>query len=247
MTAPWHSSDMTFEKGTPPWDWLGPAYAAFVSRLAETKPAYPCYFGVRGQLEGNNWFAAMDDRMPDEFGIERLVASLLAFQWRAWQGPKRQSLIVFVGPPRPATLCEERDRYWSLLSQLRTHDPQDWPEQIPRDPDDSAWQWCFAGEPWFTFLCSPAYRRRRSRNVGPCLTVVFQTRRVFDGLSGSTLAGRSAKARVRANLLAYDAVPPHRYLGDAGSSSAYKWRQYALPDEEGEGAASCPFPREGSR
>lgn len=227
---------------TPPWDWLAPAYAAFTATVLSAEPDYPCYFGVRGQLDGNNSFAALDERAGA--AVADLARSLVAFRQRAWSGPKRQSLIVFVGPPRsPVDLDADIARFWGLLAALHRHDPAPWPVDVPADPRDPAWQWCFAGEPWFTFMCSPAYRARRSRNVGPCLAVVFQTRRVFDGLSGSSVAGQAAKARVRARLLAYDAVPPHPHLGDGASSTTHKWRQYALPDDQAELALNaCPWP-----
>jgi FPC/CPF motif-containing protein YcgG len=150
---------------------------------------------------------------------------------------------VFVGPPRPAYhLDADIARFWSLLALLTAHDPTPWPVDRPSDPRDPAWQWCFAGEPWFTFMCSPAYRARLSRNLGPCLTLIFQTRRVFDGLSGESVAGQAAKARIRSSLLAYDRVPAHPHLGGAGASSSFKWRQYALPDDQTElPPENCPW------
>ncbi|MGH8933774.1 MAG: YqcI/YcgG family protein [Egibacteraceae bacterium] len=232
MGARWDFDDLH----DPPRDWVGPAYEAFADRLLDS--AYPCDFGVRGQRNGHNSFAAVDDReRPDS-----LVAALLAFRERAWRGPRRQSLVVFVGPPRPTTLDQDHERFWALLERLSAHDPAGWPQDVPRDPRHPGWQWCFGGEPWFTFACSPAYSARRSRNVGPCLVVVFQTRRVFEGLSGSTPAGRAAKQRVRASLMAYDAIGPHPHLGDPQHSSTHKWRQYALPDDQRVLATdACPF------
>ena len=228
--------------GTPPWDWLTPAYVVFTRSVLSLAPDYPCYLGARGQLDGNNSFAALDERADG--AVAQLARSLVTFRRRAWTGPKRQSLIVFVSPPQPpADLDAEFARFWDLLAALHRYDPAPWPVDMPTDPRDPAWQWCFAGEPWFTFMCSPAYRARRSRNVGPCLTLVFQTRRVFDGLSGTSVAGQAAKARIRKRLHAYDAVPPHPHLGDGTSSTRHKWRQYALPDDQAELALdACPWP-----
>jgi FPC/CPF motif-containing protein YcgG len=223
-------------------DWVAPAYTAFTRTVLTVEPDYPCYFGARGQLDGNNSFAALDERAGA--AVADLARSLVAFRRRARSGPKRQSLIVFVGPPRrPVDLNTDVARFWDLLTALHEHNPMPWPVDVPADPRDPRWQWCFAGEPWFTFLCSPAYQARRSRNVGPCLTMVFQTRRVFDGLSGTSVAGRAAKAMVRQRLLSYDAVPPHPHLGDGASSTRHKWRQYALPDDQAELALeACPWP-----
>jgi hypothetical protein len=212
--------------------------------LLDPELDYPCHFGIQGQHSGNNWFWAVDDRRPDRYGVAALAAALAAFRARAWTGAVRQSLIVFVGPPdiRPA-LARHHARFWRLLSGLTARDPAPWPPDRPTDPGDPRWQWSFAGEPWFVFAGSPAYVARRSRSLGPCLTLVFQTRRVFQGLAGDTPAGQAAKAKVRRALIRYDRVPPHPHLGDAGHSSTHKWRQYALPDDQAlYPVDGCPFP-----
>jgi FPC/CPF motif-containing protein YcgG len=129
-------------------------------------------------------------------------------------------------------LARDRERFWELLSGLSRLDGHGRPEEVPGDPRDPRWQWCFGGEPWFVFALSPGYAHRRSRRAGPCLTLVFQTRRVFTGLGGATPAGQAAKRRIRAALRAYDGSPPHPHLGDPGGSSTYKWRQYVLPDDQ---------------
>jgi FPC/CPF motif-containing protein YcgG len=223
-------------------EWLAEAYSTISEKLLDPALEYPCHFGVQGQQLGHNWFTAVDAGRPG-YGVDTLAATLLAFRARAREGPRRQSLIAFVGPPEPAaTLAAEHARFWALLGTLTARDPAPWPDAYPRDTTDPGWRWCFAGDPWFVFAASPAYRARRSRNLGPCLTVVFQTDRVFQGLAGTTTAGRAAKRVIRARLASYDLVPPHPHLGDQQLSSVHKWRQYALPDDQEilrpEG---CPF------
>jgi FPC/CPF motif-containing protein YcgG len=217
----------------PPWDWLPAAVSAFQDRLLDAE-AYPCDFGVRAQRAGHNSLTALDSRLPGRWGVAALAGTLRVFAGRAAHGPPRQSLVVFCGPPEPApaTLAEHRDRFWALLGALAAHDERPWPPDRPRDPADPHWQWCFHGEPWFAFALSPAYRARRSRRVGTCLTVVFQTSRVFQGLGGSTPAGCRAKRRIRERLVRYDGTPPHPHLGEADHSSTHKWRQYVLPDDD---------------
>lgn len=222
--------------------WLVTAYQAFAARMAQEQPAYPCHFGVQGQLAGDNWFTALDEATPG-WGIADLAGALHEFRRQAWLGPKRQSLLVFVGPPDPLPdLDRDTQRFWSILGELSTRDDVPWPAEYPVDTADPRWQWCFAGEPWFVFGCSPAYRARRSRHLDPCLTLVFQVRRVFEGLSGSSPAGKAAKRKVRQQLRGYDAVGVHPHLGDPMHSSVFKWRQYMLPDDDRIlGEADCPF------
>ncbi|WP_405616616.1 YqcI/YcgG family protein [Streptomyces sp. NBC_01508] len=228
-----------------PLDWLPDVYTTFAQTLLSPS-AYPCHFGVQGQQRGHNWFAAVDSRLPESHGVPALAHTLLAFREQAWSGPKRQSLVVFVGPPDPdAELAYHHAQFWQLLRDLSALDPAPWPDSVPHRADDPDWQWCFAGEPWFVFASSPGYRARRSRDLGPCLTLVFQTGRVFQGIGGSTVAGQAAKRRVRGRLEEYDGIGPHPALGDPDFSSQYKWRQYALPDDQTVPAGPvCPFRKE---
>lgn len=227
----------------PPWDWLQPAYRTFSAKLRDPDQKFPCIFGATAEGHGHNSFTALDARLPDSFGVAALAANLASFAGRAWTGPRRQSLAVFLGPPESTPdLSRDRDRFWRLLADLHALDRAPWPRECPRDPQDPKWEWCFAGEPWFTFMCSPAYQVRRSRNVGPCLTVMFQTRRIFEGLAGNTEPGKIAKRNVRDRLAEYEELPPHPHLGSAEGQCDHKWRQYFLPDDLTVFPAdSCPF------
>lgn len=228
--------------------WLADAYAAYRDRLTDNAPGYPCHFGVHGHREANNWFTAVHQpagqHTDDTAAVQNLAEALRAFRERAWKGPRRQTLLVFAGPPDPdPDLARDEQRFWDLLAGLTMADRRPWPQDRPRDAADPRWEWCFDGEPWFVFGCSPAYLHRRSRNLGPCLILVFQVRRVFEGLSGATLAGQTAKRHVREGLLRYDTVPPHPHLGDDQHSSVFKWRQYLLPDDQSvRDPGECPFP-----
>lgn len=228
--------------GDEPFGWVPEAHSVFTERILAEEPSYPCYFGTQGQQRGNNSFSAVDTRYPDTHGPAALARSLRAYRQRAWQGPKRQTLIVFVGPAvHGAELADDHRRFWTLLDELRAYDTEPWPADVPTDPADPRWQWCFDGEPWFIFAASPAYRDRRSRDLGPCLTLVFQVRRVFEGIGGSTVAGKAAKRRVREGLARYDRIGPHPTLGDGDTSTDFKWRQYALPDDASVAAPdACP-------
>lgn len=226
-----------------PSSWLAGAFEEYARRVADPAQDYPCHFGVRGHRDGLNWFTMLDADPAADHGVPDLAATMAKFASYARTGPPRQTLIVFAGPPDPAPDYDrDADRFWAVLSGLTAVDPRPWPAEWTTDVRDAGWQWCFGGEPWFVFGCSPAYRRRRSRNLGPCLTFVFQLRRVFENLSGSSPAGQAAKHQIRRGLARYDGVPVHPHLGDARHSSVYKWRQYLLPDDQRILAPEgCPF------
>jgi uncharacterized protein len=220
--------------------WVGQAYADFRRVLLAERPPFPCHFGVDGELRDANRYAYVDGETR-----EALPATLERFLEVASQpGRDRMSLVVFVGPPEPGVALEEyRRRFWDLLVFLHERDPEPWPEEVPRDPDDARWEFSFAGRPLFVFGSCPAYRRRRSRNLGHCLVLILQSKVVFAGIGGETRAGRAAKRKIRQRLLAYDAVPPYADLGSADHSSSSKWRQYFPSDDDEEPVGACPFPR----
>jgi FPC/CPF motif-containing protein YcgG len=201
---------------------------------------------VEGEREGWNRYVTVDLRSLGA-SLDRLAARLPSFFEESWAEPRaRLSLVVLAGPPaRPVPPLEAyRRRFWEILAELRGRDAEAWPAGVPEDPADERWEFCFGGQPLFVFGLCPAYRRRRSRNVGPCLTLVFQTRAVFRGIGGETAAGRAAKATIRRRALAYDLVGTHEAMGPAEHSSTRKWRQYFLPDDDSDPGPRCPISRE---
>jgi uncharacterized protein len=226
-------------RGLPGWVLQG--HAALTAAFARPDPPYPCYFGVEGESAGSNFYTYVEAGSEDA-SVERLAATLEAFLASSRRSTERRSLLAFFGPPEPGlALADYRARFWDVLSELTALDRHPWPRNVPRDPEDPDWNVCFAGERLFVFGCCPAYRRRRSRNLGPCLVVVLQSRRIFHGIEGTTRAGRAAKERIRLRLLGYDDVPPYSELGPADRPSFSKWRQYFPNDDDEPVAGPCPF------
>jgi uncharacterized protein len=151
------------------------------------------------------------------------------------------SLVVFFRSAEPvAGLPEYRERFWSVLRYLHEHDPQRWPADIPRDPEDPWWEFSFAGTPIFVVCNTPAHVRRNSRH-SPGFLMTFQPRWVFDGLAEGTAKGDAARRVIRERLRRFDDVEPSSLLGACGDPSNREWRQYFLSDGESEDGSSCPF------
>src|ERR1044072_3302545 len=142
--------------------WVPSAYRHYRETILH--PDFPCYFGTKAEER---------DRIRVSYASERegdhLPGVLRAFVEHSRAHPKHRSvLIVFFAPDgRRRTLADDAERFWELLGWLHERDRDPWPEDVPGDPADPHWEYCFAGDPMFVFPCSPAYRLRRSRRMGP--------------------------------------------------------------------------------
>ncbi len=109
----------------------------------------------------------------------------------------RTSLVTFFKPPeREFSEGDYHEILWHLLQFLHVHDPEPWPEDIPTDPDDPHWEFCFGGEPMFPTCRAPFYDERKSRYCPVGLEITFQPRTLFEaGTSRPTPRPDSTHAR----------------------------------------------------
>jgi hypothetical protein len=113
-----------------------------------------------------------------------------------------------------------------------------WPETIPQNMEDPAWEFCFAGEPIFVICNTPAHTARQSRRSSSFM-LTFQPRWVFERILGSEKAAQIATAKVRKRLQLYDALPPSPNLGLYGHTENREYKQYFLDDDNG--PVTCPY------
>ncbi len=211
-------------------------------------PPYPCHFASAAEHVGGNHYGHVDLTGERAAEVGRLAQELAEYLLtvRARGAYRRATYLCAVGPTGGATLAQDQAAFWALLGDLHAVDTRPWPSSVPENPDDPGWVFCLGGEQIFPFALSPRYVTRRSRRVGVVLTVCFQSVAVFDGISGSTDAGRRAKAKVRQALTAYEDAPLVAAMGDGLSSTAAKWRQY-FPDDDGTSPGRCPMATLGRR
>ena len=155
------------------------------------------------------------------------------------------SLVIFFETPENMIaeyqVDDYRQLFWSILTNLTQFDEKEWPADIPTDPTHHQWEFCFDGEPYFTFCATPAHENRKSRHF-PCFLLAFQPRWVFKELNDSTAFGRQLKKAIRERLNNYDSIPAHPDLKWYGGEDNYEWKQYFLSDDD-ISPAKCPFTR----
>jgi FPC/CPF motif-containing protein YcgG len=151
-------------------------------------------------------------------------------------------LNVLFKPEFPVpSLAVHHLQAWGVLQHLHDHDPSTWPENVPIEPDDPLWSFSFAGVPLFINVSSPAHRERRSRNLGPSLTLVIQPREGFDGVGGPHTKGDHIRTRIRELIEKYDGQAAATELGTYPRHENREWVQYALPDRNIERTDRCPL------
>jgi FPC/CPF motif-containing protein YcgG len=220
--------------------WGRDAYRAFAATMQSCAPAFPCTFAVaafrRGQLRYTFAESALDKR-----SLLGVRDALIEFMGTYREIGRHTSLVVMFRPEGERhSISEYRRRFWGLLRFLHEHDPQPWPERVPRSPDDPLWQFCFDGEDIFVVCNTPAHRLRRSRYSG-CMTVLFQPMWTFEALLTDPDRMLEACRPIRARLMRYDGIDRHPALGMLGESDNREWRHYFLPDTNHERYGRCPF------
>lgn len=215
-------------------EWKTRRYRAFRETMTGKEMPFPCHFAVDAHQEGDLRYL-FAPAATTEAGKETVADGLADYLDEAPDIADVTALAIFFEPQEEErSVAEYRDEVWELLAYLHHHDPEPWPEDVPSDPTDTRWEFCYAGEPMFVVARTPAYERRHSRYTPHGLELTVQPRWVFDGLGGDTEAGQRARRIIRERLADYDDVPRHPDIGDYGDPDVHEWEQYVLPDSNDE-------------
>ena len=213
--------------------WEIEAYEQYSAKVRT--PDYPCFFGQGAEARGEMLYCFSNKDNNDD-----LTVNLTTFVNLIAVAPYERSSLAAFFEPDPTISNHESfvTRFWEVLQTLHEHDP------LPvgtRAPDDPLWQFSFQQCEMFVVGASPTYQRRRSRDLGPGMVLVFQPRSLF--IDPATLQPIAAPMRQRLHkrMLAYDGMPVHPDIGFYGQSTNREWKQYALPDDNEPLMGMCPF------
>lgn len=227
--------DMIYPSRVPRW--LIREYRAFHREVMDQE--FPCVFGRAAERNDELRYAVVEN---DD--LSSLPATLAAFLSLSRSNRAiRHNLTVFFAPEGQARDFEYyRRRFWHVLQFLHASDREPWPDDIPTNTDDPRWEFCFAGEPIFMFAACPAYARRRSRNYGNSFVMLFQPKRIFQGLEAESSAGIHARRVIRSRLARWDGTDDgHPDVAGYGEPLVYRWKQYFLSDDGTPARGRCPF------
>ena len=128
------------ESGEAP-GWVADHWRTFSEGLTGERNGtpFPCFFGAESVRDGEPMYTAVPSMTDKDALLEYLDV---------WQDHSdRASLVTFFRPPAdPLSEAEYHEALWHVLQFLHVHDPEPWPEDIPTEPDDPYWEFCFADE-----------------------------------------------------------------------------------------------------
>ena len=186
-----------------------------------TNDAYPCFFGVQAELRGEMFYTFI--RKGEEGALKEAMATFAGLaQLPAYE---KHNIAVFFEPdPQPLDHREYQDIFWRTLQSL--HDADTHPHALSQvDPADPAWEFCYQGVEMFVVCACPSFTKRRSRNLGPGMVLLFQPRSVFIDKITNKAIGHRARNQVRKRLRVWDEVGPHPDLGFYGDPGNLEWKQ----------------------
>jgi FPC/CPF motif-containing protein YcgG len=218
------------EDGFPSGSWQRRSAARTLEAVASTTEPFPCVFAAQAAMKG-----ALRFSFPDPGRPETLAVALGDFLAQAREiGPLSALLCAF--PPDQAQIEDYRARFWAVLRALRNLDPDPWPATVPRDLQDPAWSFCFAGEPVFPLCTSPAHQNRRTRQ-SETFMISFQPRWIFDHHLPSAAVAEKYSRLIQGRMRGYDKIGVSPDLGQYGEGFLDA-RKYFFLDEN----APAPFP-----
>ena len=216
--------------------WLYTAYENFHRTV--TDKTFPCYFGMAAELGNELRYAYVSQN--DWSNLPSALKSFLAL-FKTPQHP-RHGLFVFVEPfETEGSLEDYRKQFWEILQYLHEIDEIDWPADSPRDPAHYLWDFRFHGEPIFAFGNAPAYKQRKTRDLGEAMVIGFQPRKIFKGLTGTEKGGVMSREKVRERVEVWDQLPKHPDISHFGDPTHNEWKQFFIGDDIEPITSKCPF------
>ncbi|PYZ95007.1 YqcI/YcgG family protein [Salipaludibacillus keqinensis] len=217
-------------------DWFHKEYATFHDIV--TRKDFPCYFGQTGENKGELRYSYISQQ--DWSSLPDTLSDFLSL----FNKPKltRHGLFVFVEPEKEEKSIEYyRDYFWDILQYLHRQDQTAWPSDQPKDPEHYLWDFHFQKEPIFVFGNAPAYKQRKTRDLGNSLVLGFQPRRIFKGLEGTEKGGVMSREKVRERVEVWDNLPKHPDISHYGDPTHNEWKQFFIGDDAEPIIGKCPF------
>ncbi|MBR7059391.1 MAG: YqcI/YcgG family protein [Neisseriaceae bacterium] len=91
----------------------------------------------------------------------------------------RNPLVIFF-EQKFTTLFDEHVFAWKKINHLHQNDPENWIDDIPKDPQSSGFTFCFNKVQLFFNVSCPHHIVLKNRNLGDNITFIVNPRENFD-------------------------------------------------------------------
>lgn len=211
-------------------EWLKNEYSYWEKIVSDRK--FPCHFGTAAEIMGDLRYFYIENHdlgpLPDVLREFLKLARL--------NEHTKHALVLFVQPEVSEQTFDYYENYfWNILRYLHLNDEKEWNDNIPTNPDDPLWEFCFDGEPIFVSVNMPAYKHRITRNMGKSLILIFQPRKIFADITPRAIE------LIRSMVELIENMPIHPDLGKYGENNNREWKQYIITDNNNSRTGICPF------
>jgi uncharacterized protein len=167
------------------------------------------------------------ETINEKYGIDKICPPLMA---------------VFKPAETMDSLHQYSNASWYILQYLHYQDKFEWPEEIPADPDDPLWTFCFNKMEIFINITSPVLGKHKSRVLSDSLVFTIQPRTNFDIVAGKDKPfGLAVRNKIRERWMKYDGLESAHDLTMYGDQNNREWKQYFLYGGQLPTPARCPL------
>ena len=221
--------------------WKKDACRRFAAKMTDRETRFPCIPATRAFALGHLRYGFAPSPWDDSAGPE--LAQIIAEYGRTSRsfGDYSSLVVFFEAEENVREVLAYENAFWNLLNQVSRLDRTPWPEDIPEDPEQALWEFCYDGERYFVYCGTPAHTSRQSRSF-PYFMLALTPRWVLDQWNAYPEKAAKIAPRIRARLAAYDTAPAHPELKPYGSQGNLEYKQYFLRDDD-TSPAGCPFHR----
>lgn len=224
--------------------WEKKALEAYEAKMTDKDKPFPCIPATIGYSTNQLRYGFISDPR-ERASIFELAKIMETYTKEAKGFGNYTSLIIFYEVPEEMkieyTVEEFEQFFWQQLGGLSAIDGMDWPEEIPTDPHNPIWEFCFHGEKYFMYCATPAHEKRQSRHFDTMMLAITP-RWVLKEFGKNESYAKNIKRQIRKRLAKYDSISIHPDLNSYGSDDNFEWRQYFLRDDD-TSLSKCPYHR----
>ncbi len=219
--------------------WKKDASRLFASKMSDREARFPCIPATQAFALGHIRYGFLPNPWHESSG-RKLAEILTEYGQSSRSVGDYSSLVVFFeAEDHRRNVLEYEAVFWDLLSLVSSLDNTPWPEDIPEDPEQTMWEFCYDEERYFVYCGTPAHTNRQSRSF-PYFMLALTPRWVLDLWNANPQRSAMIAPRIRERLAAYDVAPAHPELKQYGSQGNLEYKQYFLRDDD-TSTARCPF------